>query len=310
MTRRKDVGVAVGRFQVEDPHEGHLHLIRSITRRHERTIIMVGDRDIQRNDVHSMDFETRKLMLQHWFPSIEIVELRDVGNNAKWSKNLDVKLRELGADKVRLYGSRQSFVDAYKGTHPCFLVPQVDGVSGTRLRDDIARAPINSRDFRRGIIFAMKRRYPQGHPVIDVALLRCDADGTLWVVLGKRDEEDEKWRFPGGFFDTKHDDSLEDTVLRELAEETGITNVGRPRYIGSKRIDDWRYRDSKDKIISSFYYTSYASGELNPTDDLAVVDWHKVTSLPDVIVDTHIPLADMLVQHLGRRVTHKEREFA
>lgn len=310
MTRRNDVGVAVGRFQVEDPHEGHLRLIRSITRRHKRTILMVGDRDIQRNDVHSLDFETRKMMLEHWFPSIEVVELRDVGDNAKWSRLLDVKLRELGADKVRLYGSRQSFIDAYEGVHPCVLLPQVGTVSGTELREDIARAPINSRAFRRGIIYAMKRRYPQGHPTIDVALLRRDADGTVWVVLGKRDISDEKWRFPGGFFDTKLDDSLEHTVLRELAEETGITRVGLPRYIGSKRIDDWRYRDSKDRIITSFYYTSYGSGELNPTDDLAVVEWHKVTSLSDIIVDTHIPLADMLVQHLGERVTHKEREFA
>jgi len=60
-----------------------------------------------------------------------------------------------------------------------------------------------------------------------------------------------EWRFLGGFADAS-DENYEAAANRELTEECGSVETGKMQYIGSAKIDDWRYRNEADKIITLF----------------------------------------------------------
>ena len=62
---------------------------------------------------------------------------------------------------------------------------------------------------------------------------------------------ESKLRFVGGFADP-NDNSFEETAIREAREETNLTCVI-VDYIGSTKIDDWRYRNEFDKIITNIF---------------------------------------------------------
>ena len=69
------------------------------------------------------------------------------------------------------------------------------------------------------------------------------------MLFGKK-VTDDKLRLIGGFADVK-DNGFEETAIREFKEETGgdLINV---EYITSQLSNDWRFRESGDKIIKMY----------------------------------------------------------
>ena len=302
------VGVIIARFQVKQLHEGHRHLIGHVMAQHQSVVVLLGYRDIQLNDVHSLDVPTRTLMINEAYPNITVLPLLDTGDDATWSKKVDEVLATAGVAEPILYGSRQSFIPHYVGKHRCVEVEPVAASSGTELRKTVAQTPLASEDFRAGVIYAAQHRFGQGHPTVDVALIRAIKgpvieDETRQVLLGRRSKDDTYWRFPGGFFDSSLDDSLEAAAKRELAEEASVNNVGTVTYVASPVIDDWRYRDSRDRIVTSFFMVEYLNGAAAAGDDLHEVRWFSLSELPQVIVPSHQPLVAALYKRLNIRVS-------
>ena len=84
-------------------------------------------------------------------------------------------------------------------------------------------------------------------------------------------------------------------VTEETMEDKLDYEFAAPVYVTSHRIDDWRYRSSKDGIMTAFFATQFISG-LNPTanDDLEAVAFYSLTQCEQVIAKEHAPLLTSL----------------
>lgn len=100
------------------------------------------------------------------------------------------------------------------------------------------------------------------------------------LLIQKKSELDGTfWRFPGGFVDPELDDSAEHAAKREAVEEVGEFETDKPKYIGSFKIDDPRYRTSAHKIITSFFELKYMWGKEAAGDDAAKCEWKSIAEL-------------------------------
>lgn len=79
-------------------------------------------------------------------------------------------------------------------------------------------------------------------------------------------------------------ETVEETVYREVKEETGIT-IGNIKYLGSQCIED------KDLLMLTFV-AKYKDGEINKSSEVEWVGWH----------DLDIALCEMVEDKIGKNV--------
>ena len=301
------VGVVIGRFQIDVPHEGHMALIQQVQKRHQKVLICLGCAPVRLTRTDPLDFPTRARMMQKHFPEATIVPLHDQQTDEAWSKNLDRMISEIfPTDSALLYGSRKSFAKHYHGRWPVWELPEVKAPSGTELRELIASTVRDSPDFRAGVIYASANRFVHSYPVVDVAVLRYrgglsgEPEEKFEVLLCKKEHSLlGEWGFIGGFFGSP-DQSYEDTAKREIKEEVGIDITG-IQYVGSTPIDDWRYRGRGDCIVSTFFRATYSSGTIKAEDDIVDAQWFPISALPNILWKSHQILGQKLIQHLKER---------
>ena len=95
--------------------------------------------------------------------------------------------------------------------------------------------------------------------------------------------------------------------MREVVEETGGIEIGNITYLGSGIIDDWRYRNEKDRIISAFYRADYLFGAPRATDDIDSLTWIPFHKVLDVLIPEHRKAFGEKLMHSLIK-TKKERE--
>ncbi|RYY93566.1 MAG: NUDIX domain-containing protein [Chitinophagaceae bacterium] len=291
----KPAAVIVARFQTPQLHPGHRALVETASARHGKLILVLGVAPVKGSRRDPFDFFTRERMLRAAWPEATILPLPDHPSDAVWSQALDHLLRDaFPGESFVLYGSRDSFLTCYTGSLPVCTLPARESPSATDLRTELAGSVHDSEDFRRGVNYACQNRYVQVFPTVDIALLR---NGRTEVLLGRKSGR-EGWRFPGGFADPT-DASFADAARRELREECGTLETGAFRFIGSARIDDWRYRSLPDKIITQLYAADLLSGEPRANDDLERLSWFAVDELGAMAASgaldpEHAPLCQML----------------
>ena len=130
-----------------------------------------------------------------------------------------------------------------------------------------------------------KLTHPIVYPTVDCAIF---SDRDFKRIYLARKPGQTKWRFVGGFVDPL-DDSYQSAAIREAKEETGLDCVVY-EWITSAKIEDARYKDKEDKIITSLF-AMYSVGDNEPKamDDiceLVLFDFEDLTD--DMIVDEHI----------------------
>jgi bifunctional NMN adenylyltransferase/nudix hydrolase len=137
------------------------------------------------------------------------------------------------------------------------------------------------------------------YATVDIAVLKY---GDSQVLLGKK-HNSTQWRFPGGFSDPA-DDNYEAAARRELQEECGDIEINDLQYIGSAKIDDWRYRSEEDKIITLFFKAQWVFGNEKASDDLKELAWFQIKELTTMIKNgtlakEHHVLVNMLLKNLN-----------
>lgn len=301
-----EVGVVIGRFQTPYLHAGHLEIIQHVIDAHPRVFIFIGQTLVQCTHNDPLDFYTRRAMIEDAFPEVEVHRIDDMGDDDLWSHELDRQIGILAPmQKVVLYGSRDSFIKSYKGKYPTKELKATHYVSGTEIRKSIGVRSKRTQEFREGAVWITQNQWPHVNPTVDMAVISHDSKSIL--LGGKKKDPMHLWRFPGGFADT-FGDSYEDDAMRELVEETHV--VARELiYIGSKLIDDERYRNQVDKIKTIFFAITDWEGEAKAGDDLCRVKWFDINNLTsDLFVPTHKTLFCMFQDFYFKMVATKCRE--
>jgi bifunctional NMN adenylyltransferase/nudix hydrolase len=296
-TNDYDIGVIIGRFQVHQLHKAHCDVIESVMSNHKKVILFLGVTQVMGSSSNPLDFASRKSMIQENYPGIVISPLPDTRDDESWSKNLDSRIREIfPIGGVLLYGSRDSFIPHYKGQFETAELEQEIYVSGTEIRKKLSEEIKFSKEWRAGVIYGNYNRYPTSYQTVDVAVFNED---ETKILLAKKPNED-KYRFIGGFVDVK-DNSLEQAAKREFMEEAGGAEIEIISYVGSFRVDDWRYRSERDKIMTTLFKAKYIFGHLSPSDDISELRWMDTSELKLVgniqknIIEEHQPLINILL---------------
>ncbi len=297
-----EIGCLVGRFQIHELHEAHYSLIKHVVDRHSKVILFLGVSVIQHTDKNPLDFASRRLMISEKFPDIVILPLIDMRDDKDWSRQLDKEINKpFGNDKTAiLYGGRDSFIPYYSGKYPTIELESDTYVSGTEVRKQVSKEIKKSSDFRAGVIYGCYTQRPCPFPTVDFALYK--GGETKSILLAKKPNEN-KWRFPGGFFDLNLDKSLEDAAIRELNEECGdITLKGDIKYVTNTIVNDWRYRSEKSKILTTLFFGEIETAKLAPNDDVSEIKWVSLDDLKHnmdvLVVDEHIVLVERLLHFI------------
>jgi 8-oxo-dGTP diphosphatase len=141
--------------------------------------------------------------------------------------------------------------------------------------------------------------HPRPALTVDCVVFGLD-EGDLKLLLIKRDLEPfaGRWALPGGF--VRAGESLEDAALRELKEETGLTEV----YLEQLYTFGAPDRDPRERVVSVAYYALCKLGDhdVRGATDAREAAWFSVTDLPRLAFDHD---AIVLVAH--RRLQGKVR---
>jgi 8-oxo-dGTP diphosphatase len=130
-------------------------------------------------------------------------------------------------------------------------------------------------------------------------LLACDAvlfvnvNKEFHVLLVKRKYDPHKglYALPGGF--VEDNETVEDAVMRELLEETGITGVS------MRRFDTYANpgRDPRGRVVTITFVGIADSDKLlpKPGEETESVDFFPVNRLPDLAFDHKQIINDTLM---------------
>ena len=134
-------------------------------------------------------------------------------------------------------------------------------------------------------------KYP--HPSVTTDCVIFGFDGQkLQVLLIERGIEPYKgrWAFPGGFLNP--DETAEQGALRELQEETGLTDA----YIEQFHTYTDPNRDPRERVITIAYYALVRIQEVKGGDDAAKAQWFALDEVPQLAFDHDRILRDAMRQ--------------
>ncbi len=113
------------------------------------------------------------------------------------------------------------------------------------------------------------------------------------VLMVKREREPYKgtWMFPAGFVD--YGEHPEDTLIREVKEETGLRIMEYRYFILLQAPDDPR----SPGHFSIFYQVINYTGELtnNDTEENQNIQWFPINNLPSIGWESHNKVAKILI---------------
>lgn len=276
--------VIIARFQTPYLHEGHKQLITQVKAEHAKLIILLGVSPIVGSRKNPYDYYTREKMIKKEYSDVIVLPVSDHPSDKTWSDNLDNLLKGVFPTELFcLYGSRDSFIPYYTGRFETVELPEHGDYNATELRKQYADKVFDSNDFRAGILYAYYNQYTKVYPTVDVAVFR---NNRTEILLGKK-STNNKWRFVGGFADPE-DDSYESAAKRELTEECGEMGTTAMQYETSCKINDWRYRNEVDKIITVLFSCDHINGEPAAQDDIIDIAWIKLTDIPQLITEAGV----------------------
>jgi len=128
--------------------------------------------------------------------------------------------------------------------------------------------------------------YPYPRPAVtaDAVIFRNVGHGPQVLLIKRaRPPFQERWALPGGFLDM--DETLEECVVRETYEETGLTGLVFEQLEAFSALD----RDPRHRTIT-IVFTAIAEHDCQakPGSDAKETVWFSITSLPPMAFDHEI----------------------
>jgi bifunctional NMN adenylyltransferase/nudix hydrolase len=302
-----NIGVVVGRFQVDELHEGHVYLLDTVSERSDQLIVVLGTGPLPTTARKPLPFETRKAIIEKLYPKAIIVEHHDHHDDEVWSKELDDLIETVRSvhqliGPVTLYHSRDSFATYYSGEYKTEEISEADiGISGTIHRRHIAKNPLRTQDFAKGVIWANENRFPTVYGAVDAMIFRDPKEVANPQILLITKKGRDGYMFPGGFTDPfSSSDELD--ASREVWEECSIIiRHDELSYVGSKNVEDWRYSGENDCIRSRMFLGFSVDPEMEPEagDDAETAQWVDWKTLKTEDMNPcHQPLLETLQRKL------------
>lgn len=249
---KEKLSVIIGRFQTPHLHRGHIELIEEAEKFSKNILILIGCTAATGSDKNPMDFETREGMFYENGRFV-VKPLFDNPSDKDWSDSVDKIIADLGFEVATIFGGRDNSIEGYySGKHKIKIIEQKGAHSSTLLRKGVAKWPIQSSDFRSGIIYHTENRYPIVYSTVDIAVWRHvePIPAKAEILMGKKGD---KFNFIGGFIDP-NDVDLRAAACRELKEEAGF-ETSYLMYEFSYKVEDARYKNTKDSIMTHLFST-------------------------------------------------------
>jgi 8-oxo-dGTP diphosphatase len=134
---------------------------------------------------------------------------------------------------------------------------------------------------------------------VDIVIFTIQS-GTLKVLLVKRRIPPYAGRFavPGGF--VHEDEDLDQAALRELQEETGVSDVYLEQLYSFGKPD----RDPRGRVVTVAYFALVSADRpLRAGTDAAEADWCSVDKLPSLAFD-HASILDYALERLRNKLEY------
>lgn len=143
--------------------------------------------------------------------------------------------------------------------------------------------------------------YEYPHPAVTADCVVFGYDGKqIKVLLVKRGQEKEaskkahvgEWALPGGFLDVDEDETIADTAVRELKEETGLVLSNKDfKEVGAF---SKKHRDPRERVITIAHYALVKLTEVQADTDAEKAEWLSLSEVPALAFDHDKILRDAL----------------
>ncbi|MBN3036024.1 MAG: NUDIX hydrolase [Bacteroidales bacterium] len=123
--------------------------------------------------------------------------------------------------------------------------------------------------------------YPRPAVTVDAVVFRRRED-NMEVLLIRRDRYpfEGRWALPGGFMDMG--ETLEEAVVRELEEETGLKGIALQQLHAFSAL----HRDPRGRTVSVIFWgTAPADAAIRAGDDAREAAWFPLENLPELAFD-------------------------
>lgn len=205
-----NIGVVVGRFQIDQLHDGHQAIIRQARVENDGLLVIVGDNPLPTTAQNPLSVGARIKMVEDYlietnlYQQSSVTSLPDHPDDQVWSERLDeiIQWSLQEGDTATIYHGRDTTATYYSGSHPMKEIDELILSSSTNRRAYIGKRQwlMDGAAFRRGVIWANQNRFPTVYSCVDAAVIWTDydKDEEQFLLLITKDIADG-WMFPGGF---------------------------------------------------------------------------------------------------------------
>jgi len=319
MTKKYDAIVFIGRFQ--PLHNAHVEIIRKAAELANKVIIVVGSANQPRTFKNPFSYAEREYLIQDTYEFgtnfIVASNYDTIYNDDSWAVRVQniVSKHTTEDSKVAIIGHKKDETSFYLDMFPQWELVEVDLIeelSASQIRQLYFREDYNPNFIRsvvpqnvltylnefakteeykqilREIEFVEKYKsqyasfpYPPTFVTVDAIVVQS---GHILMIRRRAEPGRGLLALPGGFLDAYDDKSLEDAMLRELREETGL-KIPAPVIRGNiveTKVFDAIERSTRGRTITHAFLIKLPNGELpriKAGSDASTAKWIPISQI-------------------------------